>query len=218
MPADHREIEEAEHEGINFIFLGAPTAIVGKDGKVTSIKYAKMTLGYFDDYGRRVPISTNEEATITCDTIVLAVGQSIETDGLLSETSMQLARNGQVIVNQHTLETSIPMVFAGGDVVTGPATVSGSMSHGKRFAKTIDAYFYGGEDRFSKFKTAYEFTKEIPPEEEVPVKRQEPEMLSSAKRISNFKEVVKTFNSEQVLKECGRCLRCDVKEEVSDEE
>ncbi|MBT9144749.1 MAG: NADP-reducing hydrogenase subunit HndC [candidate division WS2 bacterium] len=217
MPADHREIEEAEHEGINFILLGAPTAIVGKDDKVIAIKYAKMTLGYFDDNGRRVPTSTNEEELKYCDTVILAVGQSIETEGLLRETGIQLTRNGQVIVNQHTLESSIPMVYAGGDVVTGPATVSGSMSQGKWFARTIDAYFNGGEDRLSQLKTVYDFALVIPPEEEVSVKRQEPGMLSSTKRISNFKEVVKSFNFEQVITECGRCLRCDVKE-VTDEE
>lgn len=218
MPADHREIEEAEHEGINFIFLGAPTAIIGKDGKVTSIKYAKMTLSYFDDDGRRVPISTNEEELKECDSVVLAVGQSIETEGLLTNTGVQLARNGQVIVNQHTLESSIPMIFAGGDVVTGPATVSGSMSQGKRFAKTIDAFFNSGEDKLSELKSSYDFARVIPPEEEEPVKRQEPKSLAVSKRKHNFKEIVKPFNAEQVLKECGRCLRCDVKEEVSDEE
>ncbi len=215
MPAEPHEIEEAEHEGVKFIFLGSPSAIFGEDSKVNGIRYTRMTLGEYDDGGRRRPVSTNEELILDCDNVILAVGQITETAGLLSATGLELSKGGFVLTNKHTLETSIPMIYSGGDVVTGPATVSGAMGQGKRFARTIDSYF-NGEDRLSLIKASYDYAKEIPPDQEEQ-EREKPETISLSRRTNNFREVVKTYSAEQARKECNRCLRCDVKEEVQNE-
>lgn len=216
MPAEPHEITEAEKEGINFIFLGSPSEILGENGKVKGIRYTKMALGEFDDGGRRRPVPTEEELVIDCDNVILAVGQVAEKEGILSTPGLELNKNGYVLVNRHTLETSIPMIYSGGDVVTGPLTVSGALGQGKRFARMVDSYF-NGEDRFNLIKANYDYLKEIPADQEEQ-DRENPESISVLKRINNFKEVVKTFTAEQAIKECGRCLRCDVKEEMIDEE
>ena len=123
MPALKEEISEAEHEGINFVFLGSPVKVLAKDGKVNGIEVEKMRLGEFDRSGRRSPESTGEFLTLPCDTVITAIGGNPDSD-FLTKTGIKVAKNGTVPVNQFSLQTTAPAVFAGGDVVTGPWTVS----------------------------------------------------------------------------------------------
>lgn len=138
-PARAEEIHHAEEEGIIFKFLNNPIAVNGEDGWVKSITVQEMTLGEPDASGRRRPVpvegSTWEIAT---GTFIVAIGQS--PNPLIRQTTpgLDTQRWGGIIVNEETMESSRPGIYAGGDAVTGAATVILAMGAGKKAAQAID--------------------------------------------------------------------------------
>ena len=150
LPARKEEVEHAEEEGIQFRLLCNPTEIVGynnpedprdpKNGFVTGIKCIKMELGEPDAKGRRRPVAIpDSEFEIPVDTVVISIGTS--PNPLIKSTTEGLEVNdhGGIIVNEDGL-SSRTAVYAGGDVVTGAATVISAMGAGKTAARAIDEY------------------------------------------------------------------------------
>jgi glutamate synthase (NADPH/NADH) small chain len=141
MPARAEEIHHAEEEGIQFEFLVAPLEIVGNDRNwVSGIKCVRMELGEPDASGRARPVPiAGSEFTVPCEVVVIAVGT--RANPLLTATCADLRLNkwGNIIVDDKGM-TSLPGVFAGGDIVRGAATVILAMGDGKRAAKSIDEY------------------------------------------------------------------------------
>ncbi len=137
MPANPWETREAENEGIKFEFLAAPTRILGRKGRVSAIEYVDMQLGPLDETGRRKPIPI-EGATSKrqADMVILAIGERPDLSFLPEE--IKLNTDGTVWVNPFTLETSEKGVFAGGDAVSGPATVIEAIQAGKQAAESIE--------------------------------------------------------------------------------
>lgn len=138
LPARLEEIEHAKEEGIEFMFLSNPVKINGTDGWVTSMENEKMELGEPDESGRRRPqVVDGENFTLDVNKVVVAIGQS--PNPLITQNTEGLDFNkwGGIIVNQTTMETSKDSVYAGGDVVTGAATVILAMGAGKTAAKAI---------------------------------------------------------------------------------
>ncbi|MBN2467991.1 MAG: FAD-dependent oxidoreductase [Deltaproteobacteria bacterium] len=214
MPALEEEIHEAELEGVSFIFLGAPRAIVGAKGKVAGIEVTRMKLGEFDSSGRRRPVPTEEIYTIQCNAVITAIGGKADTS-VLEQMGVTLSRNGTVQVDKYTLQTSVPLCYAGGDVVTGPWTVSDAMGYGKNFAKIIDAQLMG-VDRFDGLKRDVTYSMDVSIEPQGG-KRNVAQCSSLTDYTGNFKEVVQSLSREQALREATRCLRCDVKPEEEEE-
>ena len=145
LPARLEEIRHAKEEGVVFKFLHAPAEIIGKDGYVKAMKFDIMELGEPDASGRRRPVPTGESVTIELDAVIVALGtgpnpiiqKSAEKEGLDLETN----NKGYIIVNSETGETSIPGVYAGGDVApTGESNAINAMGAGKRAAKAMDEY------------------------------------------------------------------------------
>ncbi|MGD0263208.1 MAG: NADPH-dependent glutamate synthase [Verrucomicrobiota bacterium] len=141
MPARAEEIHHAEEEGIQFEFLVAPVEVLGSEKKwVTGLKCVRMKLGEPDASGRARPIVIpGSEFVIPCDVVVVAVGT--RANPLLTSTCPDLKLNkwGNIIVDDKGM-TSLPGVFAGGDIVRGAATVILAMGDGKRAAKAMDDY------------------------------------------------------------------------------
>lgn len=150
LPARREEVEHAEEEGIVFRLLNNPTKILGynnpenprdpKNGFVTGIECIRMELGEPDAKGRRRPIEVpGSEFTLECDTVIMALGTS--PNPLIKDTTKGLEVNdhGGIIVNEDAL-TSRQGVYAGGDAVTGAATVILAMGAGKNAARAIDEY------------------------------------------------------------------------------
>ncbi len=150
LPARREEVEHAEEEGIEFKLLCNPTEILGynnpenprdeKNGFVIGMKCVKMELGAPDEKGRRRPIEIpNSEFTLDVDTVVMSIGTS--PNPLIKSTTEGLEVNsrGGIVVNEDGL-SSIEGVYAGGDAVTGAATVISAMGAGKTAAKAIDEY------------------------------------------------------------------------------
>lgn len=140
LPARKEEIEHAKEEGIIFKLLNNPVEIIGDDyGFVKSIKVIKMELGEPDSSGRRRPVEiANSEFEIDVDTVVMSLGTS--PNPLIKNTTpgLEVSKYGGIVVNEETLETSKKNVYAGGDAVTGAATVILAMGAGKQAAKAIN--------------------------------------------------------------------------------
>ncbi|HBU13406.1 MAG TPA: glutamate synthase (NADPH), homotetrameric [Clostridiales bacterium] len=147
MPARVEEVHHAKEEGIEFHLLTAPTEILGdgKTGAVTGMTCVKMELGEPDDSGRRRPVViADSEYTLQVDAVIVAIGQS--PNPLIKSSTPELKTQswGGIIINEETGETSIPGIYAGGDAVTGAATVILAMGAGKTAAESIDRYLSKG--------------------------------------------------------------------------
>ncbi|MCQ2743538.1 MAG: NADPH-dependent glutamate synthase [bacterium] len=143
LPARLEEIRHAKEEGVEFKFLMAPYEILEKDGYVNGMKFEIMELGEPDESGRRKPIGTGKYEILDVDTIIVALGtgpnpiiqKSSELDGIVFKTD----RKGYFVVDETTRETSIPMIFAGGDVApVGTSNAINAMGAGKKAAKAIN--------------------------------------------------------------------------------
>lgn len=137
MPARAEEIEHAIEEGIKFNLLTNPTRILG-DKKVEGIECVKMALGEADASGRAKPVVVEgSEFVIDCDQVIMALGTSPNPLLKKSLPSLETSKKGTIIVDEESMQTSIPNLYAGGDAVTGAATVILAMGAGKRAAKAI---------------------------------------------------------------------------------
>ena len=141
MPARAEEVHHAEHEGVDFQLLVAPLEVIGDDKRwVTGLKCNRMELGEPDASGRRKPqVIPGSEFVLKCDVVVVAIGT--KANPLLTATCPELKLNkwGNIEADENGM-TSIPGVFAGGDIVRGAATVILAMGDGKNAAKAIDSY------------------------------------------------------------------------------
>lgn len=141
MPARLEEQHHAKEEGVNFMTLHDPAAVLGdENGWVRGVILKKMELGEPDESGRRSPKAIpGSEFEYPLDTLIVAIGQS--PNPLIKQTTPDIMVNKRgCIVTDESTETSRPGVFAGGDVVTGAATVILAMGAGKKAAAAIDAY------------------------------------------------------------------------------
>ncbi|MEW6740916.1 MAG: NADPH-dependent glutamate synthase [Nitrospirota bacterium] len=141
MPARKEEIHHAKEEGIRFELLTSPVRIIGEDGWVKAIECVRMELGEPDESGRRKPaVKKGSEFQIPVDIVIVAIGT--EANPLVPQSTAMLALNewGYIIADKETGRTSREGVFAGGDIVTGAATVILAMGAGKKAAKAIHEY------------------------------------------------------------------------------
>jgi NADH-quinone oxidoreductase subunit F len=139
MPANPYEIKEAEHEGVKVGFLAAPKRILGQNGHVSGVECVKMELGEPDESGRRAPKPIEgSEFTVLADSVILAIGEAPDVSFLPKE--IEVTENNTVAVEPFSVITSQPGVFAGGDCVSGPATVIEAIVAGKKAAGCIDQY------------------------------------------------------------------------------
>ena len=145
-PARIEELRHAKEEGISFRFLHAPVEIhVDESGNVTGMKTEVMELGEPDERGRRRPVGTGIFEDIECDTVIYALGTNA--NPIIAQSAPELGTNrwGYIEADPYTQATNLPGVFAGGDIVTGGATVILAMGAGRRAAKAIGAYLASGE-------------------------------------------------------------------------
>jgi glutamate synthase (NADPH/NADH) small chain len=146
MPARDEEIENAFEEGVQPRLLTTPVRILGNErGWVKGIECLEMELGEPDESGRRRPIpKKGSEHVIAVDMVIMAIGQG--PNPLLTSTTPELAltKYGNIVADEATGKTSKKGVFAGGDIVTGAATVILAMGAGKKAAQAIDAYLKDG--------------------------------------------------------------------------
>jgi glutamate synthase (NADPH/NADH) small chain len=141
LPARAEEVHHAEEEGVKFELMASPTRIIGNDeGWVSGIECLMMELGEPDDSGRRRPTPIpGSEYVVDCDMVVVAIGTRSNPMLTSSEPDLKINEWGYLIVDDDGM-TSVPGIFAGGDIVRGAATVILAMGDGKRAARAIEQY------------------------------------------------------------------------------
>ncbi|MBN2844757.1 MAG: FAD-dependent oxidoreductase [Deltaproteobacteria bacterium] len=212
MPAAPEEIEEALQEGIKMEFLAAPVKVVGSNGKVTGIECIRMELGEPDESGRRRPVPIKgSEFTLDVDAVIPAIGQKADFSFVPEGSNISVNKWNTFDVDDVTFATSSEGVFAGGDDVTGPATVVEAINAGKEAAKSIDRYLRGedialGRARNWKVGIADKGDVSSVPKESRPELKE----LDPNERKTHFKEVIDVYTEEEAVREAKRCLSCGV--------
>ena len=209
MPAIEEETEAAEKEGARFVFLSAPHRVIGDaKGNVKALEVVKTRLGEYDTSGRRKPVLTDEVQRIECDSVILAVGETVDLD-FCKASGLQVKKSGTIEVDRYRLETSRPRFFAGGDLVTGASNVSNAMAFGKQAARAIDEQLME-EKRWEKLFPVVEYDQS-PPKDVSEARRSTPHEVSVRVRMQSVAEVVTGLPAEEAHEEACRCLRCDIK-------
>ena len=217
MPANAVEIDAAEHEGVQFLFLAAPVEVKGdEDGQVTHLEYLKMELGEPDASGRRRPVPIEgSETLLETDMLITAIGQSPEIS--FTERSrkrlaeLKTTRWNTIDVDPATLQSNIPYLFAGGDAATGPSLVVDAIGGGRRAARSIHQYVTGqkitaqtkelGKDLIAE--TLFDHVGGVIKNPRAPM----PE-LPVEERIRSFIEVDQVLTENSAKNESNRCLSC----------
>ena len=217
MPAFPEEVEDAIAEGVEFQFLAAPVRILATGGKLTGVECVRMALGEPDESGRRRPVPLeSSQFTIPLDTLLVAVGEQPDVAFLGRGHEIEISTHGGTTVCADTLATSMPGVFAGGDVVTGADTVINAMAAGKLAAEMIDKHVRGEPlVRQYGFLRPSTYVLPVPLTEEELETAERPAMpgLPLDERRGSFAEVDRTFTEEMAVAEARRCLRCDLQSE-----
>jgi len=148
MPARREEVEHAEEEGVEFHLLTTPLEFKGDEkGNLIAARCQRMKLGEPDASGRRRPIPVEgSEFEVQLDTAVVAIGQGANPLLARQTPDLEVSKRGHIVTRDESGQTSIPGVFAGGDIVTGAATVIAAMGAGKRAARAIDEYLRSKSD------------------------------------------------------------------------
>lgn len=205
-PAHSKDIEDALFEGIKLDILMTPSRIARQDTGL-AIEAIRMQLGEPDASGRPAPVPVpGSESIIEADNLLVAVGQRPH---LPSRLGVVPTRYGTLEVDQATLATSRPGVFAGGDVVLGPASFVEAIAHGRQAATSIDRYLGGleawDEALASPAPMEARDLDQITEEDRVPLPT-----LPLEQRQRDFAEVELGFSEEEARREALRCLRCDI--------
>ncbi len=208
-PAYPEECDAARLEGITFHFLIAPERILVQDGRAIGVRFRKMRLSRYDTDGRRRPEPTGESIELLGDTIVTAIGQVVDpsfTDGM---SEALVGARGMIVPENYPLATASPKLFAGGDAVSGPASVIDAIAQGKRAARSIDCSLMG-RDRFPALRRQSRFRHAMQaPRNEETMPRQQSRELPVGERVHSFDEVMLCMEGDCAVKEGRRCLRCD---------
>jgi NADH-quinone oxidoreductase subunit F len=210
MPAADEEIKEALNEGVKIEFLIAPKEIHRENGHLR-MKCLRMKLGKMDSSGRRRPVPiSGSEFERDFDIVISAIGQVPE---ISEKIGLAVEKRGVLRADPYTLETDMEGVFAGGDVVSGPASVIEAIAAGKQAAITIDKYLGGKGIIAEKLAPPEEKPEMTEMEEEEEKRRPEMTRLSMKRRFKDFSQVELGLTQKQAIEEANRCLRCDLEED-----
>ncbi len=213
MPADPAEVEQALEEGVELCFLLAPTRI-DRANKRLQVTCVRFELGPRDASGRPRPVPIEgSEFTLKLDTLISAIGQAPQVP---DDFGVRIGRGSTIHVDPVTLLTNRPGVFAGGDAVTGPATVTQALAAGRLAAWRIDEYLQ------HRYPLPHEVSKEPVSQDLLPktveairrAHRVEPPHVAPEARVSNFSPIELIYDWETAVDEARRCLRCGMGAEI----
>lgn len=210
MPAFADEVDAALEEGVKIQFLVAPVEVVTNGDKLVGLKCIRMELGPPDESGRRRPVpKSGTEFVVEADAIIPAIGQTIDPLVWDSFAGLDRSRKNTITADGVTFATGIDGFFAGGDAVTGPATVVQAVAAGKQAAESIRRYLQGTDMKTGRPVTFPEEPKYPPIPAIRPEARAEFPVLPLEHRKS-FQEVDLAFPEDEARREANRCLNCGV--------
>ncbi len=216
MPAWEKEVGEAIDEGIVINPSWGPRQIRHEDGKVGGVEFARC-LSVFDDEGNFNPsFDESSRQDVKAESVIVSIGQAPDISFLDRDSQLERALWGALVVDENTLSTNIPGIFAGGDFTTGPTYVIRAIASGRRAAISIDKYLRGEKGRVEILdeKTAMPEDKRLALEEETLEEkpRIRTELEEPEERVKDFREVERGLDEEDAQREAVRCLRCDLEE------
>jgi formate dehydrogenase beta subunit len=210
MPAAPEEIMEALHEGIIIEFLCAPNEVRTKKDGSLEFECTRMKLGEPDASGRPRPEPIpGSEFTTVLDNLISSIGQTTD---IPEEYQLETGRGNIIKANKETMETNKPGIFAGGDIVTGPASVIGAIAQGRQAAKHIDI-FLGGNGAIEEELTAKETPDPVFGQDLDFTAKQQAVMpcIHDKERLKSFSEVETGYPEKVAVEEAERCFRCDMR-------
>ncbi|MBN2847614.1 MAG: FAD-dependent oxidoreductase [Coriobacteriia bacterium] len=212
MPCHPWEIAEALDEGVIAMCSLGPEEVLHKDGHVTGMKM-RACLSVFDETGRFAPKFGDDYAEIATDVVVFAVGQAARVDDLIKGTELLLSGRGQLVVDGQHNTTSVPGVFACGEVVTGPGSAIGSIATGHEAATSIHRYLEGIPVEAERVRRP---VPKYPSYAVADIKGVEPSrlraempMAKADDRATDFRQVELGLTHQEAMTEAARCLRCE---------
>jgi NADH-quinone oxidoreductase subunit F len=213
MPAQPSEVAAAEAEGIHMHFLVTPRQVIGNGHGVSGIECQRMQLGEFDSGGRRRPIPIpHSQLQMDVDMVIPAIGQFPDVSDLCHGLGVQAGRDGTIAVDKDGC-IGVPYIFAGGDAVTGPATVIKAIAAGQQAAASIDQYLHPDDTKVYPWQQRTDVHTAFDPQAEpVPYGRCEVPSLLPSIRCADFDEVEQVLDRDAAVREARRCLRCDYRE------
>lgn len=209
MPADAKEVAEAKEEGVTFRFMSSPVEIIGNDGAVSEIKLELMKSGEPDEKGRRGSVGTGRFETVRFDSVIAAIGQSVDW-GSLDIGAVKLTKKGTAEADALTYQTAEPDIFVAGDVLTGPKFAIDAIVGGKQAAISLNRYVWGNNIFIARDHRSYKFIDKKNLNTDAlsfdNANRQLPN-IDTAKR-KTMRDERGVFTEEQVKIETARCLGC----------
>jgi hypothetical protein len=202
------EVKAAEKEGIKIRYLSSPCRVICEGDECRGLECFKTELGEFDESGRRKPLRIEgSEFVLDADMVISAIGE-VPDLSFLDSRKFEVTRNNTLKVNPHTMATNVDGVFAGGDVVSGPATVIEAIAAGRKAVIAIDRYLHGENLDY-----------ELPSPDTISIndldtalfkkrKRQKMSELPPKRRVKGFGEVEQGFTELEALTEADRCFQC----------
>lgn len=215
MPASQWEVELALEEDIRLMPAWGPRRVLGQNGRVTGIELIEC-LSVFDSAGRFSPVTGEMTRIVEVDQVVFSVGQVSDLSCLSGDGECRIERN-LIVVDDQTMETSNPGVFAGGDIATGPGSVVAAIAAGRRAAHAIDRHLGGGGLQDPTPSAVADIASYDPkrPQGFAELTRLAPPTVLAADRAKGFGEVELCFGPEEARAEARRCLQCDLEMELA---
>jgi len=217
MPAESYEVDDAEEEGVKFIFLALPTKLITENNQVVGVEVLKMELGEPDASGRRSPQPIpGSEYIIPCDLVIPAIGQDPDLSYLQDgDYGIKQTRWNSILTHGGTMMTDNEGVFAGGDCEYGAMTVVVAVGHGRRAARTIHRYLTEGRVYLNEEDAMEDIINNLgafDKNEKVGIAgglhREHQPKIHGAERIGNYEEIELAMPESQAVREAERCLRC----------
>ena len=204
MTAQVEEVEGAIAEGAEILTLHAPLRVEVEDGRATALWAQPQLIGEVDKAGRPRPNTASvEPVRIPADIIIVAIGQGIESKGF-EQAGIKIQRGGTLLAYSSTQLPELAGVFAGGDCVSGPATVVRAIAAGKAAADNIDDYLGFHHEIEADVEIPTPRCEDIRPRGRVDCRERE-----ASERKCDFDCMECSMTDEEVAQEAGRCLRCD---------
>ncbi len=230
MPAHWEEIEMAKEEGVQFLFLATPQTISGNE-HITGITLEKMALGDVDDSGRRSPLPTGESFDIDCDGMIIAIGEATH----ITDLPPFISQKRGVVTTDQMGQTDHSKIFAGGDIIDIPHTVTHAIGSGKRAAIAIDQFLEGIKDKgdslnpfrwgekgnisVGRLNGSTHFLRRNPTSEVIDYTgmnafyfdhrpRMKRNKIAVGERLKGFQEVITSPSQEEAISEAQRCFNC----------
>ncbi len=208
MPAFAEEIEEGQLEGLKLHPSLGPQRFIGRNGKVIGVETIRCTSVFDSEHRFNPTFAQGTEAVIDCDTVILAIGQASDLSFLTQADEIEITRQGTIRIDEDTLMSSAPGIFAAGDIAFGPRLIISAVADGKKAAENIDHYLRGAEwkprpryvqitvlDHHQMAESYDEYSRLAVPV--IPIDRR-----------TGVVEVESGYSEEEARREATRCLQC----------